>query len=103
MEVTILLTSKIKSMLNSIYDIYYIKYALLFTDMQVSELTSIFNCQAMTTAWTSMRAYHDKALIDEFLRRGIDASAIYDGKTISYTQPIRYDKDSNKLVPIDIF
>ena len=37
-------------MLNSIYDIYYIKYALLFTDMQVSELTSIFNCQAMTTA-----------------------------------------------------
>ena len=25
-----------------------------------------------------MRAYHDQALIDEFQRRGIDVSAIYD-------------------------
>ena len=34
-----------------------------------------------------MRAYYDHALIDEFQRRGIDTSAVYDGKAISFAHP----------------
>ena len=81
-------------MLNNINDIYYIKFALQFTDKQIPELVTLFNTQTQNRAWSSMRAYHDQALIDEFLRRGIDASAVYDGKTIS---PLLY-RDSTLTV-----
>ncbi len=47
-----------------------------------------------------MRAYHDQALIDEFQRRGIDVSAVFDGKTISFAHPVRYDIDDNRLATI---
>jgi hypothetical protein len=47
-----------------------------------------------------MRAYHDKALLDEFQHRGIDTSAVYDGKAISFAHPICYDLPNNKLITI---
>ena len=56
--------------------IYYIRYALRFADMQISELVSVFNDQVQNRGWSSMRAYHDQALIDEFQRRGIDTTAV---------------------------
>ena len=68
--------------------------------MQIPELVTVFNRQVGSTGWTSMRAYHDLALIDEFQRRGIDVSAIYDGKTISFAHPIKYDIAENRLVTI---
>ena len=80
--------------------IYYIRYALQFADMQIPELVTVFNRQVGSTGWTSMRASHDQALIDEFQRRGIDVSAIYDGKTISFAHPIKYDIAENRLVTI---
>jgi len=46
------------------------------------------------------RAYHDHALIDEFQRRGIDTSAVYDGKAISFAHPVRYDLPGNRLVAV---
>ena len=82
--------------------IYYIKYALQFADMQITELVNIFNRQVGSRAWSSMRAYHDRALIDEFLRRGIDVSAVHDGKATSFARPIRYDIAENKLTVIAI-
>jgi len=78
--------------------IYYIKFALQFADMQIPELVNTFNQQVQSRAWSSMRAYHDKALLDEFQRRGIDTSAVYDGKAISFAHPIRYDLPNNRLV-----
>ena len=45
-----------------------------------------------------MRAYHDQALIDEFLRRGIDISAVFDGDNISFAHSIRYSLADNKVV-----
>lgn len=48
-----------------------------------------------------MRAYHDQALIDEFRRRGIDVSAIYDGKSISFAHSVRYDIADNRFVVSD--
>ena len=81
--------------------IYYTKYALQFADMQIPELVTIFNAQIQNRGWSSMRAYHDQALIDEFQRRGIDVSAIYDGKVITFAHSIRYDLPNNKLVVIN--
>jgi hypothetical protein len=81
--------------------IYYTKYALQFADMQIPELVTIFNAQVQNRGWSSMRAYHDQALIDEFQRRGIDVSAVYDGKVIRFAHSVRYDLPNNKLVVIN--
>ena len=81
--------------------IYYIRFALHFADMQISELVTVFNREVQNRGWTSMRAYHDRALIDEFQRRGIDISAVYDDKATSFAHPVRYDLFNNKLVVID--
>ena len=79
--------------------IYYIKYALRFADMQISELVTAFNAQVQNRGWSSMRAYHDQALIDEFQRRGIDTTAVFDGRTIFFAHPVRYDIVVNRLMP----
>ena len=80
--------------------IYYIKFALRFADMQVPELVTVFNSQVQNRGWSSMRAYHDHALIDEFQRRGIDTSAVYDGNAISFAHTVRYELPDNKLIAI---
>ena len=80
--------------------IYYIRFALRFADMQIPELVTVFNAQVQNRGWSGMRAYHDQALIDEFLRRGIDTAAVSDGKTISFAHPVRYDLPDNKLIAI---
>ena len=80
--------------------IYYIRFALRFADMQIPELITVFNQQVANSGWTSMRAYHDLALIDEFQRRGIDTSAISDSKTISFAHPVRYELPDNRLIAI---
>ena len=79
-------------------NIYYTKFALQFADMQIRELVTIFNSQVHSRAWSSMRAYHDAALLDEFQRRGIDVSAVYDGKVISFTKHVDYNIETNRLV-----
>lgn len=81
-------------------NIYYTKYALHFADMQIPELVTDFNRQVGNNGWTGMRACHNLALIDEFLRRGIDVSAVYDGKAISFAHHIRYDIVANRLTTI---
>ena len=76
------------------------KYALQFADMQIPELVTVFNAQVQNRGWSSMRAYHDQALNDEFQRRGIDVSAVYDGKVLSFAHPVRYDIADNRLTTI---
>ena len=78
--------------------IYYIRFALRFADMQIPELVTVFNAQVQNRGWSSMRAYYDQALIDEFKHRGIDIAAISDGKTISFAHPVWYNIQVNKLV-----
>ena len=77
------------------------KYALQFADMQISELVNVFNAQVQNRGWSSMRAYHDQALIDEFQRRGINISVVSDGKTISFAHPVKYDTEGNRLIVIN--
>ena len=81
--------------------IYYIRYALRFADMQIPELVTVFNAQVQSRGWSSMRAYHDQALIDEFQRRSIDISAVSDGKTTSFAHPVKYDIEDNRLITIN--
>jgi hypothetical protein len=71
--------------------IYYMKYALQFADMQIPELVNEFNALVKSRAWSSMRAYHDQALIDEFQRRSIDTTAVSIGCSISFAHPISYN------------
>ena len=78
--------------------IYYTKYALQFADMQIPELVTVFNAQVQSRGWSCMRAYHDQALLNEFRRRGIDATAVTDGETISFSHPVRYDMTGNRLI-----
>ena len=80
--------------------IYYIKFALRFADMQIPELLTVFNAQVQNRGWSSMRAYHDQALLDEFQRRGIDTAAVTGRKTISFAHPVRYDMTGNRLISI---
>ena len=80
--------------------IYYTKYALQFADMQIPELVTVFNAQVQNRGWSSMRAYHNQALIDEFLRRGIDTTAVFNGKSISFAHPVRHELPDNKLIAI---
>ena len=95
----VVLTSKTFQIMK--HHIYYIRYALQFADMQIPELVTVFNAQVQNRGWSSMRAYHDRALIDEFQRRGIDFSAVYDGKVITFAHTVRYDLPNNKLVVIN--
>lgn len=93
----IVFTSKLKVMQQHIY---YIRFALRFADMQIQELVAVFNSQVQNRGWTSIRAYHDKALLDELQRRGIKTEAVYDGRTISFAHPVKYDLPDNKLIAI---
>ena len=81
--------------------VYYIRYALQFADMQIPELVTVFNAQVQNRGWSSMRAYHDRALIDEFQRHGIDTTVVTGIDTISFTHPVKYDLANNKLVVIN--
>ena len=78
--------------------IYYIKFALQFADMQISELVTVFNAQVQNRGWSGMRAYHDQALIDEFHRRSIDTKAVYNGNHVCFSNLIKYDIVGNKLI-----
>ncbi len=69
--------------------------------MPLARARTVFNAQVQSRGWSSMRAYHDQALIDELQRRGIDIAAVYDGKVISFGQPVRYDLPNNKLAVIN--
>ena len=80
--------------------IYYIRYALQFADMQIPELVNIFNRLVGNHGWSSMRAYHDQALLDEFQRRSIDTAAVAGRKPISFAHPVRYDLPDNSLVTV---
>ena len=69
-----------------------------FADMQIPELVTVFNAHVQSRGWSSMRAYHDQALLVEFQCRGIDITDVYDGKTISFAHTVWYDIANNRLI-----
>ena len=69
-----------------------------FLTASIQELVEFFNQSVNNRGWTSMRAVYDQMLIQEFMRRGIDVSAIHEGNTTDFTHAVVYDKEHNKLV-----
>lgn len=74
------------------------EFAARFAAASTQSLVEIFNRQAGSNAWTSVRAVHDQALIAELQGRGIDLYTVYDGKSINFSRPVRLDKTSNSLI-----
>ena len=81
--------------------VYYLKFALKFADDDITELVSSFNREVHNKGLAGMRVYHDRALIDEFIRRGIDVSCVCDGNSINFNHQVRFEVDGRNLVNID--
>ena len=56
------------------------------------------NIAKMSVEWTSARAVHDAAVIDCLVKQGIDVSAVYDGRAISFQHQVVLDAAKSKLV-----
>ena len=78
----------------------YMRFAEKFITYSIEQLVELFNREVGNNAWTSMRAVHDCALIDEFKRRGIDISAVSNGEMISFNNPVMFDESGNRLLAV---
>lgn len=78
----------------------YLRFAEKFITYTIEQLVELFNREVGNSAWTSMRAAHDCALIDEFKRRGIDITAVSNGEMISFNHPVMFDESVNRLLVV---
>ena len=73
---------------------FYNDFAARFAAGTLTSLVETFNSQVGNRGFNSMRAAHDRALIDELVRRGIDVSAVFDGTAISFAYHVGLDNNS---------
>ena len=73
---------------------FYNDFAARFAAGTLTSLVETFNSQGGNRGFNSMRAAHDRALIDELVRRGIDVSAVFDGTAISFAHHVGLDNNS---------
>ena len=73
-------------------------FAAHFRAASTQSLVEEFNRQVGSNAWTSARAMHDQALVAELQGRGIDLSAVYDGRSIDFSRPVHLDETTGCLV-----
>lgn len=66
----------------------YQSFKSSFEEENLDQLVKYFNRQVGNRGFNSARAAFDKGLINEFIRRGIDVSEVYNGKTINFSQSI---------------
>ena len=78
--------------------IFYQKIKNAIAKMGVEELVSEFNALVGKRYWCAARAAHDTALIDTLIKKGVDVSAIYDGKTISFARKVVLNPDKTKVL-----
>ena len=76
------------------------EFAARFAASSTQSLVEEFNRQVGSNAWTSTRAVHDQALIAQLQGRGIDLSAVYDGRSINFSWPVRLDETTSSLVQV---
>ena len=58
----------------------------------------LFNALVGKRYWCAARAAHDAALIDTLIKKGVDVSAIYDGKSISFARKVVLNPDKTKVL-----
>ena len=80
---------------------YYQEYAARFAAASNQSLIESFNREVGNTGWTSVRASCIAALIDEFRNRGINISAVNDGRSTDFNHHVRLDETENRLILID--
>lgn len=73
---------------------FYNDFAARFAASTLTSLVESFNSQVGNRGFNSVRAAHDKALIDELVRRDIDVSAVFDGTAISFANHVKLDNNS---------
>ena len=76
-------------------------FAAEFAALPLSSLVESFNSQVGNRGWSSARAAHNRALIDELIRRGIDVSTVFDGSRTTFAHYVELDATSSKLVVLD--
>ena len=74
------------------------QYATQFAAASLPSLVEQFNAQVGNRGFNAARAMHDQALIQEFLNRGIDVSAIFDGRTLSFARTIKLDESQRVII-----
>ena len=74
------------------------EFAARFAAASIQSLITEFNRQVGSNVWTSARALHDQALIAELQGRGIDLTAVYDGRSIDFSRPVRLDETTSSLI-----
>ena len=74
------------------------EFAARFAAASTQSLVEEFNRQVGHRAWTSARAVHDQALIAELQGRGIILTAVYDGRSINFSRPVRLDETTSSLI-----
>ncbi|MBO7589707.1 MAG: hypothetical protein J6T18_09840 [Bacteroidaceae bacterium] len=79
---------------------YYQEYAARFAAASSQSLVESFNKEVGNTGWTTMRASFIAALIDEFWSRGIDISAVNDGRSTDFNHHVRLNEHENRLILI---
>ena len=80
---------------------YYQEYAARFAAATPQSLVESFNREVGNTGWTSVRANFIASLIDEFRNRGIDISAVNDGRSTDFNHHVCLDETGNSLILID--
>ena len=76
-------------------------YAACFIGKTAAELVDEFNQDVGVTGLTQDRAYYHEALLHAFEEKGIDVSAVSDGRTISFAHRIRFEESNRALVVED--
>ena len=75
-------------------------YLVRFSSTPIHQLVEYFNREVAHRGWISERAAYDAALIDAFINKGVDVSAVYDGTKISFKQKVTFDPDNRKLMSL---
>lgn len=68
------------------------------TRQEIETLINKFNEEVNSRAWTSARAEHDTQLILALKEAGIDVSAVYTNKVISFSKKVTLSEDGTRLV-----
>ena len=76
------------------------EFAARFAAASTQSLVEEFNGHVGSNAWTSARAIHDQVLITELQSRGIDLSAVYDGRSIDFSRPVHLDETTNSIIRV---
>lgn len=72
------------------------EFAARFAASFLPSLIESFNRQVGQRGFNSARVAYDYALIEELIRRGIDTSAVFDGRSVSFAH--RVVLEDNRLV-----